>query len=50
MVLRGVVVFDRDKFSRALEAYYQFAGWDPDTGNPTDATLRRLSLGWLLDK
>ncbi len=40
---------DRDKFNQALKTYYQFAGWDPLTGNPTDATLRRLSLGWLLD-
>jgi aldehyde:ferredoxin oxidoreductase len=40
---------DKDKFARALNTYYQFAGWDPVTGNPTDSTLRRLSLGWLLD-
>jgi aldehyde:ferredoxin oxidoreductase len=40
---------DKDKFARALNTYYQFAGWDPVTGNPTDSTLRRLSLGWLID-
>jgi len=41
---------DRATFERAVEAYYDFAGWDRSTGNPTDACLRRLSLGWLLDK
>ncbi|WP_227764800.1 aldehyde ferredoxin oxidoreductase family protein [Zhaonella formicivorans] len=46
---KGVCV-DKEKFATALNTYYQFAGWDPETGNPTEATLRKLSLGWLLDK
>jgi aldehyde:ferredoxin oxidoreductase len=40
---------NREEFLRALEMYYQFAGWDAQTGNPTEATLRKLSLGWLLE-
>lgn len=40
---------NKDEFDRALEAYYEFAGWDKNTGNPTEASLKRLSLGWLLD-
>ena len=32
-----------------LDAYYQYRGWDQD-GRPTDETLKRLSLDWLLDR
>jgi aldehyde:ferredoxin oxidoreductase len=39
---------DKDKFNKALKLYYQFAGWDPDTGAPTESSLRKLSLGWLI--
>lgn len=41
---------DKETFYDAVRRYYIFAGWDPETGNPTDMTLRRLSLGWLLEK
>ena len=40
----------REEFNKAVELYYKFAGWDPETGNPAETTLRRLSLGWLLKK
>jgi aldehyde:ferredoxin oxidoreductase len=46
---KGVCV-PREEFNKALETYYEFAGWDSKTGNPTDATLRKLSLGWLVEK
>ncbi len=45
---RGIAL-DRDQFAEALTTYYQFAGWDIETGNPTDVTLRKLSLAWLLE-
>jgi len=38
---------DRDEFERALATYYEMAGWDPVTGNPTAETLDGLGLGWL---
>jgi aldehyde:ferredoxin oxidoreductase len=38
---------DRDEFERALATYYEMAGWDPETGNPTAETLDGLGLGWL---
>ena len=38
---------DREQFSAALEMYYEKAGWDPVTGNPTAETLDGLGLGWL---
>ncbi len=44
------VCLDKAAFESAVEAYYDLAGWDKNTGNPTEARLRSLSLGWLLDK
>ncbi len=41
---------DEKQFNEALDLYYAFAGWDTETGNPTDITMRKLSLGWLVDK
>lgn len=38
---------DRDQFETALSTYYEMAGWDPATGNPTAETLDDLGLGWL---
>lgn len=38
---------DRDQFDAALSTYYEMAGWDPVTGNPTAETLDDLGLGWL---
>lgn len=38
---------DRDQFEAALDTYYEMAGWDPVTGNPTPETLDGLELGWL---
>lgn len=43
------IYLDKTKFEEAKELYYEFAGWDKDTGNPKDSTLRKLSIGWLLD-
>ena len=40
-------VFDQARFQAALDMYYEMAGWDPVTGNPTSETLERLDLGWL---
>ena len=44
------VYLDKDKFLQARELYYAFAGWDKETGNPGESTLRKLSLGWLIAK
>lgn len=40
---------DRAEFEAALERYYELAGWDPATGNPTPETLDRLGLGWVFE-
>lgn len=34
-------------FEAALDAYYDFAGWDKATGNPTPETIKRLGLEWV---
>jgi len=44
------VQLDKEEFYKARNLYYSFAGWDMESGNPTESTLRKLSLGWLLDK
>jgi len=38
----------REDFEKALDAYYEFAGWDKETGIPSAGTLKRLGLEWLL--
>ncbi|MDN5346643.1 MAG: aldehyde:ferredoxin oxidoreductase [Clostridia bacterium] len=45
---KGVKI-EEDKFKEAVGQYYQLAGWDPTTGNPTAAKLKELSLDWLLE-
>lgn len=44
------VVLDKDSHDKAKELYYELAGWDKDNGNPTDATMRKLSLQWLINR
>ncbi|MDJ0923990.1 MAG: aldehyde ferredoxin oxidoreductase family protein [Acidimicrobiia bacterium] len=41
---------DRDKWEVALQTYYEMAGWDPESGNPTRETLEDLDLGWVADE
>lgn len=38
---------EQEEFQRALELYYQMAGWDIATGYPTRAKLHELDLGWI---
>lgn len=44
---QGIGIIKED-FEKALDAYYEFAGWDKETGIPTAETLKRLGLEWLL--
>jgi len=39
---------DKEQFRKAQEMYYKRAGWDEKTGNPTEETLKKLKLDWLL--
>ena len=40
---------DEAAFLEARRAYYEVNGWNPETGNPTDAKLRELGLEWTLE-
>lgn len=42
------VVLDKDSHEYAKNLYYDLAGWDKEKGNPTESTLKRLSLQWML--
>ncbi len=35
-----------ESFSRMQEQYYALVGWDPKTGNPSEALLQELGLQW----
>ena len=39
---------DRAEFEASLKEYYRQSGWDEENGIPTDETLERLQLGWLI--
>ncbi len=45
---KGVGI-NKEEFYNAQEMYYKMAGWDEKTGNPTEDTLKRLQLDWVLD-
>jgi aldehyde:ferredoxin oxidoreductase len=40
---------DRDEVKSALDLYFEFCGWDVETGNPTQNKLDELGLGWIAD-
>lgn len=37
----------KDELDAALDTYYELAGWDKTTGNPTKAKLAELGLEWI---
>ena len=39
---------DREEFRKAMDVYYEMAGWNPETGFPTTAKLAELDLEWLM--
>jgi aldehyde:ferredoxin oxidoreductase len=41
------VGIQKEDFEKALDAYYDFAGWDKTTGIPTRETIARLGLDWI---
>lgn len=42
------IALDPAVIEGALDQYYQLAGWDGQTGNPTPETLARLGLDWVV--
>ena len=47
--LKGVA-HDRKQLQEAKELYYQIAGWDKTTGNPTAAKYLELDMAWLAEE
>ncbi len=41
------VALDIEEIMQAQEWYYELSGWNPDSGNPTQDTLKRLGLEWI---
>ncbi len=42
------VALTDQEMTQAQDAYYEMSGWDKATGNPTQETLKRLDLAWVL--
>lgn len=36
-----------EQFEKALDVYYEYAGWDVETGLPKEETVKRLGLEWV---
>jgi aldehyde:ferredoxin oxidoreductase len=43
------VFITREELAQGLDDYYELAGWDVATGNPTAAKLEELGLGWVME-
>jgi len=41
---------DRAEVESALDTYFEFCGWDVETGIPTRSKLEQLDLGWVADQ
>ncbi|MCL6560970.1 MAG: aldehyde ferredoxin oxidoreductase C-terminal domain-containing protein, partial [Firmicutes bacterium] len=41
---------DPEAFKEAIQAFYEMAGWEAETGKPKAAKLYELGLDWLVDK
>jgi len=44
----GGVALAQAEMDAAQDKYYEYAGWDKASGNPTRETLKRLELDWVM--
>jgi len=42
------VALTREELHTAQDQYYEMAGWDKASGNPTSETMQRLELDWIV--
>ncbi|NVM56395.1 MAG: aldehyde ferredoxin oxidoreductase, partial [Candidatus Helarchaeota archaeon] len=42
------VMLKEDGFQKLLSGYYEARGWDKETGIPTDATLKKLGMDFVI--
>lgn len=47
---KGTIQMDKDDIRKAMQMFYEEAGWDKETGVPTGATYRRLGLSDVEEK
>jgi aldehyde:ferredoxin oxidoreductase len=40
---------DMEELREAMHTYYAMAGWDPETGVPTEAKLHELDVAWAIE-
>ena len=38
-----------EELDAAVGMFYGMMGWDPETGEPTEATLQQLDIAWVLE-
>jgi aldehyde:ferredoxin oxidoreductase len=43
------IALNEQEFESAKDVYYELAGWDLESGNPSSARLRELGLAWVAD-
>jgi len=43
------IAIDRAEFERAIQDYYEMAGWDYNKGRPFIGKLKELGLNWVVD-
>lgn len=44
------ILLSEEELTAGLDMYYEQAGWDANTGNPTRATLEDVELGWVAEE
>lgn len=42
-----VAKISEEEYEAALTDYYEYMGWDPKTGNPSQENIKRLGLEWI---
>jgi aldehyde:ferredoxin oxidoreductase len=43
------IILEQSELDRAMDSYFEKAGWDVASGIPTRTTLESLDLGWVAD-
>ena len=47
--MEGGGILPQETLDAMLDEYYRLHGWDPESGRPTEATLRQLGLGFITE-
>jgi aldehyde:ferredoxin oxidoreductase len=44
------VIVPPDEKKKAMDLYFDYRGWDKETGAPTESRLHELGLHWLAEE